>query len=92
MKQIIDAPDESGDDCREQDLTEDRFLEQFAALEDTLALLQAHMHSMSENAKLFAGLARQIRRSSCPAAGQRDIFPPTRLGPALKLTISDHRK
>lgn len=92
MKQTIDARDESRDDCREQDLTGDRFLEQFAALEDSLGLLQAHMHSMSETAKLFASLARQIRRSSCPATGHQDSSPPPRLGPPLKLTVSDHRK
>ena len=51
----------------EQELTEEQFFEQFAALEDGLALLQIHMRGMSENAKLFGSLARHIRRSICPA-------------------------
>jgi hypothetical protein len=52
----------------EQELTEEQFFEQFAALEDGLALLQIHMRGMSENAKRFGSLARHIRRSICPAA------------------------
>ena len=52
----------------EHELTEEQFFEQFAALEDGLALLQIHMHGMSENAKLFGSLARHMRRSICPAA------------------------
>ena len=51
----------------EQELTEEKFFEQFAALEDGLALLQIHMHGMSENAKRFGSLARHMRRSICPA-------------------------
>jgi hypothetical protein len=50
-----------------QDLTEEQFLEQFAALEEGLALLQIHMRGISENAKHFGSLARQMRRSICPA-------------------------
>jgi hypothetical protein len=50
----------------EQELTEEQFFEQFAALEEGLALLQIHMRGMSENAKLFGSLARHIRRSICP--------------------------
>jgi hypothetical protein len=51
----------------EQQLTEEQFFEQFAALEDGLALLQIHMRGMSENAKRFGILARHMRRSICPA-------------------------
>lgn len=71
MKEIIDARDESREGCPERELTEERFLEQFAALEESLVLLQAQMHSMSENAKLFGSLARHIRRSTCPATGHQ---------------------
>jgi hypothetical protein len=72
MKETNDARDERKDYCSEQELTEERFLEQFAALEESLALLQMHMHSMSENAKLFGSLARQIRRSTCPTTSHQD--------------------
>jgi hypothetical protein len=50
----------------EQELTEEQFFEQFAAIEDGLSLLQIHMRGMSENAKLFGSLARRMRRSICP--------------------------
>jgi hypothetical protein len=72
MKETIDARDESNDNCTEQELTEERFLEQFAVLEESLALLQAHMHSMSENARLLGSLALHIRRSTCPTTGHQD--------------------
>ena len=52
---------------REQELTEERFLAQFAALEDGLALLEAQMRNMSEIVGQFGHLARRIRRSNCPA-------------------------
>ncbi len=67
MTETNDVPYERKDDCPEREFTEERFLEQFAALEDSLALLQAQMHSMSENAKRFGILVRHIRRSTCPA-------------------------
>jgi hypothetical protein len=72
MKEAIDARDEGNCHCPERELTEERFLEQFAVLEESLAVLQSHMHSMSENARLFSSLARHIRRSTCPATGQQD--------------------
>ena len=50
----------------EQELTEEQFFEQFAAIEDGLSLLQIHMRGMSENAELFGSLARHMRRSICP--------------------------
>ena len=42
------------------------FLEQFAALEEGLALVQTQLRGLSENARLFSGLVRHIRRSICP--------------------------
>ena len=72
MKGTFDARDERKDNCPEQEFTEERFLAQFAALEESLALIQVHMHSMSANAKLFGSLARHIRRSTCPATGHQD--------------------
>lgn len=72
MKETIDTRDEGKDYCSKRELIEERFLEQFAALEEGLTLLQAHMHSMSENAKLFGSLARHIRRSTCPTTGHQD--------------------
>jgi hypothetical protein len=67
MKCLIDTYDKNKSGFLEQELTEEQFFEQFAALEDGLALLQIHMRDMSENAKLFGSLARHMRRSICPA-------------------------
>lgn len=53
------------------ELTEEKFFEQFGALEESLALLQVQMRNMSENAILFGDLLRQIRRSACPVAAAR---------------------
>jgi hypothetical protein len=50
----------------DRELTEEQIFEQFAALEEGLALLQIHIRGMSENAKLFGSLARHMRRSICP--------------------------
>jgi len=55
----------------EREITEERFLEQFAALEDGLALLQLQMRGMSENAKLFGSFVRHLRQATCPAARGR---------------------
>jgi hypothetical protein len=66
MKCSIDTHDKSKSSFLEQELTEEQFFEQFAALEDGLALLQIHLRGMSENAKLFGSLARGMRRSICP--------------------------
>jgi hypothetical protein len=68
MKGSVNTQHGSKSCCPEHGLTEEQFLEQFAALEESLALIQTHMRSMSENAKLFGSLARHIRRSACPAA------------------------
>jgi len=67
MKCLFDTHDKKKDSFSEQQLTEEQFFEQFAALEDGLALLQVHMRGMSENAKLFGSLARHMRQSTCPA-------------------------
>jgi hypothetical protein len=66
MKYLIDTHDKNRGDFPDHELTEEQFLEQFAALEEGLALLQIHMRSMSENVKLFGSLAKHIRRSICP--------------------------
>ena len=60
----------------DQELTEARFFEQFAALEESLARLQTHMRDMSETAKLFGSLATDIRRSVCPAVLAREETQP----------------
>jgi hypothetical protein len=67
MYNFINTQGESKNSCLGQEFTEEQFLEQFAALEESLALLQTQMRRMSENAKLFGSLARHIRRSACPA-------------------------
>jgi hypothetical protein len=54
----------------DQEFTEERFFEQFAALEDGLSLLQLQMRGMSENAKLFGSFVRHIRQSTCPTSGK----------------------
>ena len=55
MKYFIDTHDKNNGSFTEQELTEEQFLEQFAALEEGLALLQIHIRSMSENANSSAG-------------------------------------
>ena len=66
MKCLIDTHGKSKGSFPEQELTEEQFFEQLAAIEDSLDLIQIHMRGMSENAKLFGNLARHIRRSICP--------------------------
>ena len=66
MKCSIDIHDKDEGSFSEQELIEEKFFEQFAALEERLALLQIQMRSVSENAKLFGSLARHMRRSICP--------------------------
>ena len=64
MKCFIDENEASSP---EQEFTEEQFFEQFAAIEEGLALLQIQMRSMSEHAKRFGSIAGQMRRSICPA-------------------------
>ncbi len=66
MQYSIDAHDGNKGSLHEQEITEEQFLEQFAALEEGIARLQIQMRSMSEHAKIFGSLARDIRRSICP--------------------------
>ena len=68
MNCLIDSHDKNKSSFPEQELTEEQFFEQFAALEEGLALLQIHMRGLSENARLFGKLARHMRRSICPTA------------------------
>ena len=76
MKCSIDIHDKDEGSFSEQELIEEKFFEQFAAIEEGLALLQIQMRSMSENAKLFGSLAMHIRRSVCPAALTQDLTRP----------------
>jgi hypothetical protein len=62
---FIDTHDKSKGISPEQEPTE--FFEQFAALEEGLALVQIQLRELSKNAKLFGGLVRHMRRSICPA-------------------------
>ena len=66
MKCLIGNLDKNEGTSPEQEFTEERFFEQFAALEDGLVIVQVQLQSLSENAKLFGSLVRQIRRSTCP--------------------------
>jgi hypothetical protein len=79
---FVDTDEKSKDSSLEHELTEEKFLEQFAALEDNLALLQIHMRDMSENAKLFSSLAMHLRRSVRPAATARDQTRPVAACPS----------
>lgn len=64
----IDTHDDSKDSSPEREVTEEQFFKQFAALEEGLAILQIHLHGMSENATRFGNLVRQMRRSICPTS------------------------
>jgi hypothetical protein len=66
MKCCTDTQDKNKGYLPEQEPTEERFFEQFAALEDGLSLLQFQMRGMSENAKVFASFVRHMRQSTCP--------------------------
>lgn len=70
MKCCTDTRDKNEGSLPEQELTEERFFEQFAALEDGLSLLQLQMRGMSENAKLFGSFVRHMRQSTCPTSGK----------------------
>ena len=72
MKYCSDTHDQNKGSLPEQSPTEERFFEQFAALEDGLSLLQLQMRGMSENAKVFASFVRHMRQSTCPANGKRE--------------------
>jgi len=67
LKCFIDVHDKNKDSSLEQEFTEEQFFEQFAALEEGLALVQIQLRDLSENAKRFGSLVRHMRRSTCPA-------------------------
>jgi hypothetical protein len=66
MKCLCGVQDKEKDRIPKQEFTEEQFFEQFAALEEGLALVQTQLRGLSENARLFSSLVRHIRRSSCP--------------------------
>jgi hypothetical protein len=66
MKCFIGAHDKNNGISPEQEFTEEQFFEQFAALEEGLALVQIQLRELSENARLFNGLVRHMRRSIRP--------------------------
>jgi hypothetical protein len=66
MKCLCHVQDKKKGSIPQQEFTEEQFFEQFAALEEGLALVQTQLRALSENAKLFGGLVRQMRRSTCP--------------------------
>jgi hypothetical protein len=68
MKSCAESHARSKDCLPERELTEERFLEQFAALEDGLDFLQLQMRSMAENVKLFGSFVRHMRQSTSPAS------------------------
>jgi hypothetical protein len=68
---LVDTDDNKAG-LMEQEITEERFFELFAALEESLALLQIHLRGMSETVQLFGSLATHIRRSVRPAAQARE--------------------
>jgi hypothetical protein len=74
---FVDTEDENKASLREHEATEEKFFEQFAAIEESLALLQVHIRDMSENVRLFSSLAMHIRRSVCLAAPAQDQRKPT---------------
>ena len=67
MKCLIGTHYRNEGNSPEQELAEEQFFEQFAALEDGLVLVQIQLRSLAENARLFESLVRQMRRSICPA-------------------------
>lgn len=69
MRCCTDIHDRNKGSLPEHELSEERFFEQFAALEDGLSLLQLQMRGMSENAKLFGSFVRHMRQSTCPTRG-----------------------
>ena len=66
MKCLCNVQDQKKSGIPQQEFTEEQFFEQFAALEEGLALVQIQLRDLSENAKLFGGLVRHLRRSTCP--------------------------
>ena len=90
MKETIDARDESKDHRSEREHTEERFLEQFAALEESLALLQRTCTACPRTPNYSAAWHGifAVQPSLRPVAKTRSV--PTAAW--ARLTISDHRK
>ncbi len=66
MKCLCDIRDKKKASIPQREFTEDQFFEQFAALEEGIALVQNQLRGLSENAKCFGSLVRHMRRSTCP--------------------------
>ncbi len=66
MKCLIGTYYRNEGNSPEQELAEERFFEQFAALEDGLVLVQIQLRSLAENARLFESLVRQMRAINLP--------------------------
>jgi hypothetical protein len=66
LKYFIDVHEERKSASLGQEFTEEQFFEQFAALEEGLALVQIQLRDLSENAKRFGSLVTYLRRSTCP--------------------------
>lgn len=71
MRYLCNVQNKKKDNIPQQQFTEDQFFEQFAALEEGLALVQIQLRGLSENAEIFGSLVRQIRRSTCPVTPSR---------------------
>jgi hypothetical protein len=67
MNCCCDVQDKAQASIPEPEFTEEQFFEQFAALEEGLAVVQVQLRDLSENARLFGSLVRQMRRSTYPA-------------------------
>ncbi len=84
MKCFIDTHDKNKGASPEQELTEEQFFEQFAALEEGLALVQIQLRSLSESAKLFGSLVRH-RPCRHPGGVVLASRPSSRSAPTLIL-------
>ena len=71
MRCLVEARGRDTGGRAQKQAAEEQFLEQFAALEDGLALVQIQIRAMAENARLFGKLAERIRASTYGAQGER---------------------
>ena len=100
MKCFLDTRDKDKRTFLEQELTEEQFLEHYAALEDGLALLQIHIRGMSEDVKRFGSLVRRMRRINLPydsitqarSVTGATCVPPTPASPSDSCFISESRR
>jgi hypothetical protein len=70
MRCLVEARGRTTTGRAENQAAEEQFLEQFAAIEEGLALLQIQMRAIAENARLFGELAERIRASTYGAKVQ----------------------